>query len=185
MAANPDLFQGIARGPIRSLIHTITKDINAVDDIEQEVSIIWHRQSWRRPFLRKPLSYLLKIARNEAATHVKVQADRRRRFEEGIGRHEALNPSFLRQHSPDSILDIMTREKAVELFKASLPPKLKPVLDLHLEGRNAYEIADARKIRFTTAKSYLAAIAKRSQHFLEHHKTETNADSPPTQGKEP
>jgi DNA-directed RNA polymerase specialized sigma24 family protein len=174
-----DLFSGIPRGPIRSLIHSITRDIYAVDEIEQELSILWHRKTWMRPLIRKPLSYLLKIARNKAVSYVKAQADRRRRFDE-----VTLDPHFPRRQSPDSILDIMTREKVVELFRDSLPPRLKPVLDLYIEGRGADEIAKLRNIKPTTAKSYLGAIAKRSEHFLERHMTEQSPDSPTHTRKE-
>ena len=178
-----DLFHGIAREPIRRTIHRITKDIDAVDDVEQKVGIIWHRIRWRWAFIRDPLSYLVKVAERQAMTHVLVQADRRRRFDEGVERHQPLDPLFLREQSPDIAQEIMTRAE-VSLFRQSLPPRLAPVLDLYLEGRRADEIARLRGITSTTAKSYLAGVAKRAQHFLEQRRTGPDADLPPSPRKE-
>ena len=178
-----DLFYGVPRAPVRRAIHRIIRDIGSVDDVEQKVGITWYRIKWRWAFIRDPLSYLVKIAEREALNHVRLRDDKRRRFEQGLNSHGPLDPLFLRDTSPDIANEIMTRSE-VDLFRDSLPPRLKPVLDLHLEGRRADEIALLRDITPATAKSYLAGVAKRAQDFVECRRTGPNTALPPSPRKE-
>jgi DNA-directed RNA polymerase specialized sigma24 family protein len=164
--SHAELFPGLNRATIRGVIHRVTKNINTVDEIEQEVSVIWHNNRWRWRFIRCPQEYVHKIARREAVKHERLESSRRERFKAYVGSEQPLDAPLLRQEAPDTAKIIAARS-TLEAFKASLPDYLVPVLDRRLQGCETQEIAVSLGIAFNTVKSYLAEIASYAENFFD------------------
>lgn len=172
-----ELFPGLNRAAIRGVIHWVTKDINTVDEIEQEVSLIWHRNRWRWRFIRCPQEYVHKIARREAVRHQRLESRDRKRFKAYVGSEQPLDVPLLRQEAPDTA-NIITARSTLEAFKLSLPDYLVPVLDRRLQGCETEEIAASLGIAFNTVKSYLAEIASYAEDFFDQGNTALSPQNP-------
>lgn len=178
-----DLFPGIDRNLVRRAIHRVTKNINTIDDVEQRVSLIWHKNRWRRRFMRCPQAYLLRIARNEATKEARRDSEERESFANSVLREKPLDSALLREVSADIAKEIAIRAE-VDRFKATLPPRFAPVLDLRLQGYQVEEIAQTLGIRLSTAKSRLAGIMSRAEDAIDRRAAEPDSDSPQDPRKE-
>lgn len=166
LGSQAELFPGLNRVAIRGVIYRVTRNIDTVDEIEQEVSVLWHKIRWRWRFIRCPQEYVHKIARREAVRHQRLESRQRERFKAYIGSEQPLDVPLLRQEAPD-IAEIIAARSTLEAFKAFLPDYLVPVLDRRLQGCDTQEIAASLGIAFNTAKSYLAELASYAEDFFD------------------
>lgn len=178
-----DLFPGFDRTLVRRVIHRVTRNVNSIDDVEQRVSYIWHKNRWRRRLMRCPQAYLLRIAHNEATKEARRDSEERERFANSVRREQPLDSAFLREESADIAKEIAARSE-IDRFKASLSPRLLSVLDLWQQGYEVEEIAQTLGIRFSTTKGYLAGIISRAEGAFDRRAAEPEPNSPQDPRKE-
>lgn len=143
---------------VRAFALRLLGDVQAAEDLVQDVFLAVPKAARRFRFETSPVSYLLGIAANAAGKHIRA-AKRRRAATERL----AMNPS-LTSRAPDEELHASRLIEQLMLAVDQLPNKLRIVFVLcQIEERDAAEVGAILGIPSSTVRARLRAARERIQ----------------------
>ncbi len=148
------LLPGVDRQAIRACIYRIVRDIDVVDDIEQEVSIIWHRQQWRWHLVRFRTAYACTIARHQAFKWL----DRQKK--EGQQRARLLLMSKPVMPTVRNPIDEIALPEELEQLLSGLRAEYRHAWLRQRLGWRVKEIAGEMGVKSHTVKHYVTQAAE-------------------------
>jgi DNA-directed RNA polymerase specialized sigma24 family protein len=158
---NAQLIPKVNRSAVRARIHSIIKEYDAVDEVEQRVAVKWLEKRWRWKILKSDQAYAIRLAENEAKRWLANQRRRAVRFSELALLYAPLGHPLLQQASEDSIADNADPVEIEQLkayWLAKMSPRIREVFELRMLGYEVQEIADHLKIKLSTAQGYVCEL---------------------------
>jgi RNA polymerase sigma factor (sigma-70 family) len=163
----------VSRAMVRRRIHSITRDYNPVDDLEQETWIKWdavQKSPWKS--ILYPKSYFLRIA-----GRIAIKWNRERKTEKDLlTRLAALELARMQSESLDIVEQSSLPQELEQVLKwilGKLPPRIGEAWTLRtIEGLSIAEVAARMSISEAAVKEYLAKAISRIMELLEQHEAE-------------
>ncbi len=146
----PDLLPGVNRTRVRGTIYRIVRDLDAVDDIEQEVSLKWEQMRRRWALLQYKTAYVCTMAKHASYAWLK-----RRREEEDRLKHYSSKMHPLLPGTEVSPAELLQIGEDLEHFMADLPDRSREAWRWRLLGLTHKEIARRMDVQPTTVKDFL------------------------------
>lgn len=145
--------------PLNSFVYRLVNDKDVTEDIVQDVfASVWINRN-RLDFSNPISGYLYSCARN-ACLNFLHKSKRYRHMDNHVLLSEDYTDALLIEEEVNRILT-----KAIE----QLPPRMKEVISLSLEGLSQGEIAERMKVTISNVKNLKAQGLKRLKEILGHN----------------